>query len=142
MEIMIWLGIIIVGIIIEAASPQLVSIWFVVGSLGGLIAGLIGAPMWLQITLTIVISVVCLILTRPLSKKLLESKIVKTNADRYIGQEGVVTTEINPLTNAGRVTVGGSSWSAFCDDGSVIQTGKVVEVKDIQGVKLLVNLKN
>lgn len=138
MEGWIWLGLIILGIVIESASPQLVAIWFVLGGVAALISSFCGAEVWLQVSIAVVVSVISLIATRPLARKIMNRKAVKTNADRYIGMEGVVTTEINDVLGSGRVTVLGASWSAFSTEGKKYPEGTRVIVEDIQGVKLAV----
>lgn len=93
----------------------------------------------LQIILFIVISVATLIATKPIVKKITETKKLPTNSDRYIGMKGVVKEEINNTLGVGLVNLKGSVWSATSDDGSVIPTDSVVIVKDIKGVKLIVS---
>lgn len=134
----IWLALIVLGIVIEAASPQLVSIWFVFGAVAALVSSFFGVPIWVQVIIALAVSVISLIVTKPFVKKIMTKRITSTNADRYIGKEGVVTTEINDIMGTGRVTVLGSSWSAFSADGKVIPQHARVMVEEIQGVKLLV----
>ena len=138
MEGWIWLALIILGVVIESASPQLIAIWFVLGGVAALISSFCGAEIWLQVSIAVVVSVISLIATRPLAMKITSKKTVKTNADRYIGKEGIVTTEINDVLGGGRVTVLGSSWSAFSPEGKSFSVGTRVVVEDIQGVKLVV----
>ncbi len=132
----IWLGIIVVGVIIETASPQLVSIWFVLGAVVALVANLLGANEILQIAIALAVSIAALILTKPLVKKILSQKAVSTNADRNIGKVAVVTTEI--ADGVGIVKVQGASWSAFCKTGETFPVGSKVIVEAIEGVKLVV----
>ncbi len=80
MEGWIWLGLIILGIVIESASPQLVAIWFVLGGVAALISSFCGAEVWLQVSIAVVVSVISLIATRPLARKIMNRKAVKTNA--------------------------------------------------------------
>ena len=138
MEAYIWLAVIIICAVIEGTTPQLIAIWFVAGSVGGLIASLCGAHVWLQIVIALVITIVSLVLTRPILKKKFDGAIVSTNADRFVGKVGVVTTEIDDITGAGRVLVMGSSWSAFTDEGKIIPENTQVIIKRIEGVKLFV----
>ncbi|MEG1426842.1 MAG: NfeD family protein [Oscillospiraceae bacterium] len=140
MEGYIWLALIILGIIIEAASPQLVSIWFVLGAVAALVASFFGVPVWGQVLLAIVVSIVALVATKPLVKRIVAHKFTGTNADRYIGKEGIVITEINDVMGTGRVMVLGSSWSAISPDVRIIPAGTKVFVEKIEGVKLLVKI--
>lgn len=71
-----WLVLLVVFLIAEAACPiHLVSIWFALGALVALLCAALGAPVWLQITLFVVVSGVLLALLWPLAKKFLNSKV-------------------------------------------------------------------
>lgn len=138
----IWVVLLIVFLIMEAATVQLVSVWFAVGALAALIANLGGLNVIGQIVLFLVLSAVCLVATRPLVKKLTAAKIQKTNADRCIGAEAVVTEEINNLESTGQVKVIGNIWTARSTDDTVIEKGTVVIVERMEGVKLIVRNKS
>ena len=137
-----WLIAMVVLLIVEAAVPGLVSIWFALGSLGALIAALLGAPLWLQIVWFILLSVLSLILTRPLVKKYVNSRVKPTNADMMIGKDCVVTEEIDNLQGTGAVMADGKEWTARMDnrDGKAPK-GSVVKVLRIEGVRLIVTSK-
>ena len=81
---------------------------------------------------------ILLILTAPLCKKLRVQKNEPTNADRVIGQTGIVTEEINPIDGLGEVKVDGKRWSAKSSDGKIIPEGTIVKIEEISGVKLIV----
>lgn len=67
-----WLVLLVVFLIAEAACPiHLVSIWFALGALVALLCAALSAPVWLQITLFVVVSGVLLALLWPLAKKFL-----------------------------------------------------------------------
>lgn len=134
----IWIGAIIVLLIFEAITPQLVTIWFAFGALVSLIAHLLGAPLWLQGTLFVVVSTVALILTRPLVKKHLHNKKTPTNADRVIGCIGIVEIPIERDKATGTVKVNGSVWSAKSESDATIPADTKVLVKRIEGVKVIV----
>lgn len=136
----IWLILIVLGVIVEAASPQLVSIWFVFGFIAALIANLLGADAWLQIVVAIVVSVGALFATKPFVKKIMSNTPENTNADRNIGKEAIVTDEIGTVTGTGRVNVQGLNWAAFSKEGKVIKVGEKVIVEGIEGVKLSVRM--
>ncbi len=139
MMVYIWLGLLVAFIIIEMATAQLVTIWFAVGALASLITSIFTDNIIIQIVVFIVVSAIALIVTRPLAKKLTKTKMQPTNADMYIGSEGVVTESINNLEAKGQVKVRGSQWSARSfDDSVVIPEGKKVTVTKIEGVKLIV----
>ncbi len=126
-------------LIVEAATPTLVSIWFALGAFGALIAAFLGAQLWLQILLFLIISAIALVATRPLAKRFLDSKHVATNADMVIGKQGVVTEEIDNLNARGAVSCMGKEWTARALDGKVLATGLKIKVHSIEGVKLIVS---
>ena len=133
-----WLAAFIILALIEAFSFHLVSVWFACGSIVAFISVLCGAPFWLQITLFTVSSLVLLAATRPLVTKVLKKKTIATNADSFIGKQGVVISEVNNVTGNGRVNVDGLDWSARSADNSIIPDGAVVTIEEIQGVKAIV----
>lgn len=127
-------------IVIELITVGLASIWFALGALCALIAALLGARVWLQIVWFVIISAATLILTRPLVKKYINGRTHPTNADRVIGMKAVVKEEIDNLAETGAVLADGKIWSARSADGSIIALSSLVTVKEIQGVKLVVEL--
>ena len=127
---------------LEGITAQLVSIWFVLGSIGALITAFCGGDIKLQIIVFVAVTVVTLIATRPIIKKRLNSKVEKTNADRCIGQDAVVTEEINNLLSTGLVKADGKTWSARSSDKSIIPKDSIVVVEKIEGVKLIVEKRD
>ena len=134
----LWLALMILFVIAEASTVQLVSIWLAAGSLSALIPAMLGMPLMVQIIVFLVVSAVCLIFTRPFVKKVLAVKKVNTNADRTIGEIGLVTETIDNTLESGRVMVDGLSWKARASDDSVLEAGTRVQVKEIHGVTLTV----
>lgn len=135
----IWIVLLVLFLILEAATVQLVSAWFALGALCALLANLCGVGAVWQIVLFLVVSAICLIATRPFVKKLTAAKIQKTNADRCIGTEAVVLEEIDNLKSSGLVKAMGNTWTARSADGSVIPKDAVVVVQKMEGVKLIVS---
>ena len=138
MTVIFWAVATVAFIILELATVGLASIWFALGALCALIAALLGAPLWLQIVWFVIISVATLLLTRPLAKKYINSKTMATNADRVIGRRAVVKERIDELSGTGAVLADGKMWSARTVDGRSAEPGDVVIVREIRGVKLIV----
>ena len=135
-----WLIIMVVLLVIEAAVPGLVSIWFALGALAALVGTLCGASGPVQIVLFVLVSFAALIGTRPLVKKYVNAKVQHTNADRILGQECVVTEQIDNLAGTGEISVGGKRWTARSSDQSVLPEGTRVTVERIEGVKAIVKV--
>lgn len=133
-----WAAALVLFIVVEAATVGLVSVWFAIGALGGLISALLNAPIGVQIACFVVLTVASLAFTRPLTKKYLAPEHRRTNADRVFDLIGVVTETIDNLKQTGSVQVGGKLWSARSDSGSIIEAGEKVRTVRIEGVKLIV----
>ena len=135
----LWLAAMVVLLIIEGAVPGLVSIWFALGALAALLAAILHAPVWLQVTWFVVVSVVSLILTRPLARKYVNSKTQPTNADMLIGSDCVVRERIDNLRGTGAVLAQGKEWTARTENGEAsAEVGEIVKIVRIEGVKLIV----
>ena len=131
----IWLALIVVFIIMEALTVQLISTWFAVGALAAMIVSLIGGAVWLQVTVFFTVSIVLFASLWPLARKHLKSKLVATNADALVGKLCTVTEEIDPV-EGGRVKVGDVTWSARSEEE--IPAGARVKILKIQGAKVFV----
>ena len=138
-EIAFWLILLIVCIGIELPTMGLTTIWFAGGALVAIFAAVVGAPIWLQAVLFIVVSLLLLFFTRPVAVKYFNKDRVKTNVESMVGRQAIVISEVDNLQGIGQVTVGGQEWSARSADERVnINVGAVVTVVAINGVKLIV----
>lgn len=135
---LVWLALLLIFIVGEAVSVGLTSIWFAAGSLVALISALLGANLWVQIALFIIVSLLCLLAVRPLAKKYLNPRIQATNADRIIGTKAKVSEDIDNVQGRGVVSISGVAWTARSEDGSPIPAGALVRVLRIEGVKVYV----
>ena len=134
----VWLVLLIVFAGVEGITAGLVSVWFCAGSLAALIATWLGAGLPVQIALFVIVSLVAMALVRPLARKWVQPKLVKTNADRILEQEGVVLEEIDNLRGTGQIKVGGAVWTARSTTDEAIPKGTLVRVERIEGVKAMV----
>ena len=138
MSTIIWIAAIMVFGVAEAATVGLVSIWFVIGSVAGLVAAALDAPIWLQVVLFFLVSIAALIATRPLVKKLAHKGEVATNADRVLGGTARVTETIDNTVPTGAVYADGKTWTARSASGRVIPKDTLVKVQRMEGVRLFV----
>ena len=135
----LWLILLIVFAIIEAATLGLATVWFAIGSGVAMVMDLCGASIPAQVITMIIVSIVsfivCFVWIKPKIDK--KGKVTEpTNADRLIGCEGIVIKDIDPIDGKGQVKVMGQVWSAKAD--STISEGSKVKVKALEGVKLVV----
>lgn len=139
MEAITWIIIFVVLLVVEIVTLGLTTIWFAGGALAGFIAANLGAPIWLQVVLFLVISVLLLFVTRPIAVKYLNQKRVKTNYEGVIGKVVKVTEKIDNFNATGAAVCSGQEWTARAeDDGTVFEPGTLVKVVNVSGVKLIV----
>ena len=93
-----------------------------------------------QIALFAIVSVIAMAVIRPLARKWIQPRQAKTNADRILEEEGVVTETIDNLNASGQIKVGGAIWTARSATGDVIPQGTLVQVDRIEGVKAIVTV--
>ena len=138
MDTIIWLVLMVVFLIAEASTVAMVSLWFAAGSLVALIAALLGAPLWLQITLFLAVSAVLLASLRTVIRKHFTPNLTKTNVDAVFGSRGYVTADIDNISATGTVKLGAMEWTARSATGEIIKAGTLVKVEKIEGVKAFV----
>lgn len=136
--IIFWSVMLVTAIAAEFATQQLVTIWFAAGSLGALIAAAAGGSLTLQLILFVALSLVLLIFTRPILRKVLSFDFKDTNAKLDIGKLAVVIQDIDSEKGTGRARLGDAQWMAVSSDGSKIPAGTTVRVNEIDGTKLIV----
>lgn len=142
MESYIWLIIVAVLLIIELVTWGLTTIWFAIGGVFAFVAALLGANIYIQIAVFLVVSIVTLIFTRPFAIKYVNKNRAKTNVETMPGKQGKVIEKIDNFNAKGRVLVNGQEWMARTADGSIIEEGEAVIVKEVSGVKLIVEKEN
>ena len=142
MQTWYWLVLFIIMLIIEIITMGLSTIWFAGGALVACLAGVIGLGTIMQILVFLVVSILFLVMTRPIAVKYFNRDRQKTNAESLIGQQAIVLEDIDTLKAAGRVMVGGLEWAAKTNEpNGKIKKDSVVVVEGIQGVKLIVKEK-
>ena len=138
MMTIVWLALMICFAIAEAATLGLVSIWFAVGSLVAMLASMLHAPLGVQIALFLLSSGATLVLTRKFAKQQFNQARERTNADRVLGAEAIVTETVDNDLPSGQIRAAGQIWTARSLQGHVIPVGTKVWVQSIHGVKAMV----
>lgn len=89
-----------------------------------------------QIIAFILITVIFILISRPLYGKLNRNAVIKkSNTERLIGLKAKATEDIDSH-KIGTINVNGEIWKATSDE--MIEKGEEVEIIDIEGVKLKV----
>ena len=134
----LWLVLMLGFLIVESSTVTMVSIWFAAGALVALILSLLQAQLWVQVAAFLVVSCGLLAALRPLVRKYITPKIIRTNIDSIPGTTGVVTRSIDNLHAAGQVKLGAMEWTARSASGEPILEGTLIRVVRIEGVKAIV----
>lgn len=138
MDTIIWLVLMVVFLIVEASTVVMMSLWFAAGSLIALVASLLGAPIWLQVVLFLVVSAALLACLRPMVRKHFTPRLTRTNVDAIVGSQGYVSGDIDNVAATGTVKLGSMEWTARSATGDRIPAGTLVKVERIEGVKAFV----
>ena len=137
----IWLIIAGVCLIIEIVTVGFFVFWFAIAALITALLSLFIHNIIAQATIFIIISVILIFLTKPLTDEITKKDKVSTNVNALIGQEGTVIKEINSGSNKiGQVKILGDTWSAVTtnDFTNAIPVGSNVKILKIDGVNLIV----
>lgn len=133
-----WFIFFIILVIVELITVNLVTIWFAFGALVTSLVSLYTTDTVILLAVFTLVSLLLLLITKPVVKKLKVKKVVATNLDQVIGKTGVVTEPI-AKDKIGEVKVLGKRWSAYSD--REISKDKKVKILSISGVKLKVEEK-
>ena len=135
----LWIIVLIITLVIEAATMGLTTIWFSGGALAAMIVERLNGGIYLQVILFLIISLILLFFTRPIAMKHFNKERAKTNLDTLIGKQAIVTIPIHNLQETGQVMLEGKEWTARTRDPSVkYEKDKLVKIVSIKGVKLIV----
>lgn len=135
--IVFWAVVIIVSIIVEVETAELVSIWFGIGAIPSLILAIFEQNIGIQFAVFAVVSVILILLTKPLVKRFNQKNTIPTNSDRLIGMTAKVLKEI-PIDGKGLIKIDYQEWSAISKTNTVIPVDTEVVVVEITGNKLVV----
>lgn len=133
----LWLVVAIAMALVEALSLGLITLWFVVGALVAFVADLLGASLVVQVALFLVVSVLCLILLRPVFVKYRTRG--QAAEPTVMGQRGVVCEAIDNVRLCGRVELSDHmTWAARSADGAPIEVGTPIVVVSQESITLIV----
>ena len=139
MDMIGWLVAFVILIGIEAATMALTTIWFAGGAVAAFLAAVLGVSVQVQLVVFLIVSFILLLFTRPLAMRFVNRETVKTNVDGLIGRRAKVITKIDNNEPSGATVVDGQEWTArSMDDAVTIPVGTHVVIKEVRGVKLIV----
>ncbi len=138
-----WLVLIALFLVIEMLTLDFTFLMLASGSTVGLITGLLGVPVWVQIIVAAAAAALFILFLRPpLLRRLRQGEDpTKSNVDALIGLDGAALHEITSA--AGQVKLSnGDIWTARSVDGSAIAPSRHVVVTAINGATAIVRTAN
>lgn len=137
-----WLGVILISLVVEALTQQLVSIWFAAAGLITLILSYSSLSQNIQFVIFLVLAACFMFLVRQWAQNKLSRKIIATNVDSLLGRKAIVVEELDNL-GRGQVKIDGVQWIMTLDKTSdKVNVGDSVEIIFVDGAKLVVrNIK-
>ena len=141
MDMIGWMAAFVILIGIEAATMALTTIWFAGGAVAAFLAAVLGVSVQVQLVVFLIVSFILLLFTRPFAMRFVNRETVKTNVDGLIGRRAKVITKIDNNEPSGATVVDGQEWTArSMDDAVTIPVGTHVVIKEVRGVKLIVEM--
>jgi membrane protein implicated in regulation of membrane protease activity len=137
----VWLGLIVIFLIVEMLTLDFTFLMLAIGSVGGLVAGLVGAPWWLDILVAGVLALLLLFFVRPplLHRLRRGGDPALTNVDALLGLTGTVVLVF--ADGRGQVKLAnGETWtSRTADAADALREGETVTVTLIDGATAVVS---
>ena len=137
----LWLGLILIFLIVEMSTLEFTFLMIAVGSLGGLLSGLLGLPWWAQIVIAAILALLLLLAVKPPLLRRLKpgGDTPKTLVDALIGMEGTVIRDF--VDDQGQVKLSvGETWTARVSPApkSPLEVGDRITVTAIEGATAMV----
>ncbi len=137
----VWLALILIFLIVEMNTLEFTFLMLALGSLGGLVSGLLGLPWWAQIVIAAILALLLVLAVRPPLLRRLKrgSDPTKTLVDALIGMEGTVIRDF--VDNEGQVKLSiGETWTARLTTAakSPLEVGDRITVTAIEGATAMV----
>lgn len=136
----IWLALILIFGIIELTTLEFTFLMIAAGSVGGLVASLVGLPWWAQILIAAVLSVLLLLALRPALLRALKrgGDPALSNVDALLGLTGTVTNDFSGNANHVKLA-NGETWTArLLNSDRALVEGERVVVSAIEGATAVV----
>ncbi len=138
--LIIWIAILIATLVTEAVSAGMTSIWFSCGAAVAIVVSLLNGPIWLQVIVFFAVSMICLLLFRPLANRYIMPKKTATNYEEAIGKKVKVVERVDNIGETGKVLYNGIEWTArMINDEVFLDKDECGYVMRVEGVKLILS---
>lgn len=137
---LIWLSVMVMSLVIESQTTDLVSIWFAPGAFVAMILACFNVNIYIQLLTFSIMSILGLVLAftvvRPAMKKRIT--VLKTNAEAMSEKTAVVEEDIHNAMSTGVVKINGQLWTARMEDPDLtVAKGEWVVIVRVEGSKVI-----
>lgn len=138
-----WLVLIAVFLVIEMLTLDFTFLMLALGSVVGLLTGLVGVPAWGQLIVAAAAAALFILIIRPpLLKRLHRGEDpTKSNVDALIGLRGTALADITQVSGQVKVS-NGDTWTARAESANPIPQGAPVVISAINGATAIVRIVN
>lgn len=128
-----WLIMMLLLVSVQVTTGELSFLLIAVGALTGIVADLLGAPIWAQFVIVTVISIASLMWLRSFDtkRKVNDTGPSPWSVNRYVGRVGEVTDAVT--SSSGMVRIGNEIWSARTYGPTSIPADTRVVIQQIEG---------
>ena len=134
----VWLGIVVVSLILEFLTTEMITIWFAGGGLVSMILAMLSVEYFVQIPVFITVSIVLLLCFRKIVINKFSIGESNLNADAVIGREAILLSEIT-FEKPGTIKVNDVIWGVISkNEKSFIPENTVVKIVGLKGNKYIV----
>jgi len=135
--IWIWVAVIVISLIVEFGTLEMVSLWTAIGGIVALILAACKVGLEIQLIVFFAISIILLLSLRKIALKYL----LKNNTK--LGTSGLIGTKhklLSPITNdnMGTIKINGVVWSVALEKGTELPEGTIVSIVRLEGNKFIV----
>lgn len=137
-----WLGLILLFIVVEVFTLEFTFLMLALGSIGGLVAGLVGAEWWMQLIVAALLALTLLLVVKPPLLQALRKGAdpARSNVDALLGLGGAVSIDFR--AGAGQVKLAnGDTWTARLApevDDTGLREGAPIVVTAVDGATAIV----
>lgn len=138
-QLAIWVIVFLILVVIEILTINIVTAWFVAGSVASIFSVFLTKNLNIQISVFVIFSAIAMLVLKNFLEKISNFKKTNTNFTVIIGKKCLVTKEIGGLSGNGEIIIDGNLWLATSNNPSeVIPVGSEVKIISISGVKVVV----
>lgn len=134
--VVLWIAVLVLAVVIELATEELISIWFGGGAIIGIILAIVNVPWYVQVLVVVITSAILIIISQViLAKKRKNEVVYKSNIDAVIGEKIHITKKVTPNEN-GEGKYHGVIWVVKSDEE--IEEGVYATIVRVEGNKFVV----